>query len=91
MPSGCSAKTAAEVGLNVAASVVGGRTVAVLTFTGTDIIGGSLADGNYTLTIRGDRIHDELGRELDGDGERHGGRRPGGRLLPAVRRLRRRR
>ena len=69
------------VGLNVAASVVGGRTVAVLTFTGTDIIGGSLADGNYTLTIRGDHIRDEVGRELDGDGDGTGGRRPRGRVL----------
>ena len=62
-----------EVGLNVAASVVDGRTVAVLTFTGSDIIGGSLADGNYTLTIRGDHIRDEVGRELDGDRDGNGG------------------
>src|SRR5262249_24823718 len=61
------------VGLNVAASVVDGRTIAVLTFTGTDVIGGSLADGSYTLTIRGDRIRDEGGRELDGDGGGNGG------------------
>src|SRR5262249_40189713 len=46
-----------------------GRTVVVLTFTGADIIGGSLADGNYTLTVRGDRVHDRFGRELDGDGD----------------------
>ena len=57
------------IDLNVAASLVGGRAVAVLTCTGTDIIGGSLADGNYTLTIRGDHIRDEVGRELDGDGD----------------------
>jgi hypothetical protein len=62
-----------EVGLNVAASVVDGRTVAVLTFTGSDIIGGSLADGNYSLTIRGDHIRDEVGRELDGDRDGNGG------------------
>jgi hypothetical protein len=61
------------VGLNVVASVVDGRTIAVLTFTGTDIIGGSLADGSYTLTIRGDHIRDEVGRELDGDGDGNGG------------------
>jgi hypothetical protein len=61
------------VGLNVVASVVDGRTIAVLTFTGTDIIGGSLADGSYTLTIRGDHIRDEVGRELDGDGDGKGG------------------
>jgi hypothetical protein len=61
------------VGLNVVASVVDGRTIAVLTFTGTDVIGGSLADGSYTLTIRGDHIRDEVGRELDGDGNGNGG------------------
>ena len=58
-----------EVGLSVAASVVGGRTVAVLTFTGPGILGGSLADGNYALTTRGDRVRDAVGRSLDGDGD----------------------
>jgi N-acetylglucosamine-6-sulfatase len=62
-----------EVSLNVAASVVGGQTVGVLTFTGPGIIGGSLADGNYTLTIRGDRIRDLVGRELDADRDGNGG------------------
>jgi hypothetical protein len=38
-----------------------------------DIIGGSLADGNYSLLIRGDHIRDEVGRELDGDGDGNGG------------------
>jgi hypothetical protein len=57
------------VDLNVAASVVDGRTVAVLTFVGSDIVGGSLADGSYTLTIRADHVHDRWGRELDGDGD----------------------
>jgi autotransporter-associated beta strand protein len=52
----------------VASSEVVGRTVAVLTFTGPDVIGGSLADGNYTLTIRGDRVTDAVGLALDGDG-----------------------
>jgi aldose sugar dehydrogenase len=57
------------VGLSVATSVVEGRTVSVLTFTGPDVLGGSLADGSYTLTVRADRVHDSLGRELDGDGD----------------------
>ena len=61
------------VGLNVATSVVGGRTVAVLTFTGSGIVGGSLADGSYTLTVRGDHIRDGEGRELDGDRDGNGG------------------
>jgi hypothetical protein len=56
------------VELNVAASVVNGQTVAVLTFVGPDIIGGSLADGSYTLTVQADQVHDRWGRELDGDG-----------------------
>jgi hypothetical protein len=56
------------VELNVAASVVNGQTVAVLTFAGTDVIGGSLTDGSYTLTVQADQVHDRWGRELDGDG-----------------------
>jgi N-acetylglucosamine-6-sulfatase len=61
------------VGLSVATSVVGGRTVAVLTFTGPGVVGGSLADGGYTLTVRGDHVRDEEGRELDGDRDGNGG------------------
>jgi hypothetical protein len=57
------------VDLNVTTSVADGQTVAVLTFTGPDIVGGSLADGSYTLTIRGELVHDRFGRELDGDGD----------------------
>src|SRR5262249_8275014 len=57
-----------QVGLTMLTSVVDGRTVAALTFTGADVIGGSLADGNYTLTVHADRVHDRWGRELDGDG-----------------------
>jgi N-acetylneuraminic acid mutarotase len=53
----------------VSTSVISGKTVAVLTFARADVIGGSLADGAYTLTLRADRIHDRLGRELDGDGD----------------------
>ncbi|HEV3257550.1 MAG TPA: aryl-sulfate sulfotransferase [Gemmataceae bacterium] len=56
------------VGLHTDISILGGKTVAVLTFVGPDIIGGSLADGSYTLTVRADRVHDRWGRELDGDG-----------------------
>jgi arylsulfate sulfotransferase len=50
-------------------SLVDGKTVAVLTFAGTEFVGGSLADGSYTLTVRADRVHDRWGRELDGDGD----------------------
>ncbi|HUR56052.1 MAG TPA: hypothetical protein VMZ71_18085 [Gemmataceae bacterium] len=59
--------TLVNVRLNV--SVVGGKTVAVLTFAGVEFVGGSLADGNYTLRVRADRVHDRWGRELDGDGD----------------------
>jgi hypothetical protein len=57
------------VELTVAASEVNGQTVAVLTFVGSDVVGGSLADGSYTLTVRADQVHDRWGRELDGDGD----------------------
>jgi hypothetical protein len=56
------------VNFQFAVSAVGGKTVAVLTFTGSEFVGGSLADGSYTLTVRADRVHDRWGRELDGDG-----------------------
>ncbi len=54
---------------NVTTSEVNGQTIAVLTFVGSGIIGGSLADGNYELTIQSDHIRDAVGRELDGDGD----------------------
>jgi len=49
--------------------LVNGKTVAVLTFAGTEFVGGSLADGSYTLTVLANRVHDRWGRELDGDGD----------------------
>src|SRR5262249_38551297 len=57
------------VGLSVALSVLDGRTVALLTFVGDEVVAGSLADGNYTLTIHGDLLRDTLGRRLDPDGD----------------------
>jgi hypothetical protein len=53
----------------IAISVVGDKTVAVLTFAGAKLVGGSLADGRYTLTVLADHVHDCWGRELDGDGD----------------------
>jgi hypothetical protein len=50
-------------------STANGKTVAVLSFAGNEFVGGSLADGSYTLTVRADRVHDRWGRELDGDGD----------------------
>jgi arylsulfate sulfotransferase len=58
---------ASLVGLNLHISIMGGKTMAVLTFAGPEIVGGSLADGSYLLTVRADRVHDRWGRELDGD------------------------
>jgi len=45
-----------------------GKTIATLTFTGDLTEYGSLVDGNYLLTTRGDRVHDrQSGLDLDGD------------------------
>jgi hypothetical protein len=57
------------VDLRLDISVAGGKTVAVLTFAGPGVTGGSLADGTYTLTVRADRVHDRWGRELDRDAD----------------------
>lgn len=58
------------VGLNVAVSDVAGKTQVVLTYLGSDIIGGSLADGFYSLVVHGDLVHDRVtGADLDGDGD----------------------
>src|SRR5262249_41029894 len=57
------------VDAQVSISLVGGQTVAVLTFAGPEFVGGSLADGRYTLTVRAEPGHDRWGRELDGDGD----------------------
>src|SRR5262249_61910760 len=35
---------------------------------GAGIVGGSLADGQYTLTIHGGLVHDGFGQALDGAG-----------------------
>src|SRR5262249_7958628 len=54
---------------NVAEAVVDGHTVATLTFSGADVIGDSLPDGHYTLTVRGNLVHDSsTGLALDGAG-----------------------
>jgi hypothetical protein len=57
--------------LNVSTQVAGGRTVATLTFQNfTDLnSNGSLADGNYRLTVRSSAVTDSSGLPLDGDGD----------------------
>lgn len=52
--------------LNVSTQLINDRTVATLTFSGTGIIGGSLADGAYTLTVRADRVS-SAGRPMAAD------------------------
>jgi hypothetical protein len=55
------------VPLNVVTSVVGNQTLAVITFSGPDIIGGSQPDGDYTLTVMADRLHDPSRQTLTAD------------------------
>jgi hypothetical protein len=57
------------VNFQLVTSMVGGKTQAVLAFAGSEFVGGSLADGRYTLTILADHVHDRWGRSLDGDGD----------------------
>ena len=58
------------VTVNVAASEVGGKTVATLTFSGGLTEYGSLKDGNYELTVHANRVRDSVtGGALDGDGD----------------------
>jgi probable HAF family extracellular repeat protein len=53
--------------LDVAMTVVGNQTVAEVTFSGAQIINGSLPDGDYTLTVRADHVHDSSGQGLGAD------------------------
>ena len=53
----------------VATEIINGKTVATLTFSGAGIIGGSLADGNYTLKTLASSVSDAVGNALDGNGD----------------------
>jgi arylsulfate sulfotransferase len=57
----------------ISTSLFNGKTLAVLAFTGADFVGGSLADGDYTITVWADRVHDRWGRQLDGDADSSAG------------------
>lgn len=57
------------VDVGFTSSVVNGKTVAVLTFSGALTEFGSLADGNYDLRIVGSLITDALGNAFDGDAD----------------------
>lgn len=61
-----------ELTIGVATSLFNGNTRATLSFTGSGIIGGSLADGNYRLTMIAGNIL-KGGLQLDGDGNGTGG------------------
>src|SRR5262249_5592922 len=54
--------------LTVSQAVVDGYSVDTLTFSGAGILGGSLADGYYRLTVHGGLVHDRFGQALDGAG-----------------------
>jgi large repetitive protein len=56
------------IDLQVADAVVNGHSADTLTFVGAGIIGGSLADAHYTLTVKGNLVHDSFGQALDGAG-----------------------
>ena len=57
-----------RIALDIATSVIDGRTAAVLTSRGNWIVGGSLFNGDYTLILHGDKIRNQSGVALDGDG-----------------------
>ncbi len=64
--------TNTQVVPTVTTQVIGGKTVATLTFSGSGIVGGSLADGDYTLTTL-DTLTDSAGNQLDGDKDGNAG------------------
>jgi hypothetical protein len=56
-------KTGAVEGMVPHTVNVNGQTVITATFTGNNVIGGSLPDGGYTLTVNGADIHNPVGRQ----------------------------
>ncbi|XZE54303.1 dockerin type I domain-containing protein [Planctomycetaceae bacterium SH139] len=58
-----------SVDLMIDTSVVNGRTVAKITFTGSQTRHGSLVDGNYQLQLKQDHIRSLRGGMLDGDSD----------------------
>ncbi len=61
--------TNTQVVPNVATKILDGKTVATLTFSGSGIASGSLADGNYRLITLAKTITDAAGNSLDGNGD----------------------
>jgi hypothetical protein len=60
--------SASDLTITVATTTVNGKTEATLTFSGTLIIGDSLFDGNWQLTVLADHVH-AGGKTLDGNGD----------------------
>ena len=57
-----------QVALAIATQTVNGQTVATLTFSGSLTQYGSLVNGQYQLTVYGNKVHDAVtGVNLDGD------------------------
>jgi surface-anchored protein len=54
------------VTVTFAATTVNNQTVVTLTFSGDDVVDGALPDGNYTLIVHHDKVHDFLGNDLNG-------------------------
>jgi surface-anchored protein len=52
--------------VNFTTSTVNHQTVVTLTFSGDDVVNGALPDGNYTLIVHHDKVHDFLGNDLNG-------------------------
>jgi autotransporter-associated beta strand protein len=79
-----------SVDVAVTTNPVNGHTVATLTFSGNQTEYGSLLDGNYQLTIHGDKVRDTVSGTLldgDGDGQPGGDRVFGNQLADAFFRL----
>jgi hypothetical protein len=53
-------------GVVLSTAVVDGLTVVTVTFTGDDIVAGSLGDGRYQLVVHAGLVHDGLGQALGG-------------------------
>jgi surface-anchored protein len=51
---------------NFTTTTVDHQTVVTLTFSGDDVVAGALPDGDYTLIVHHDKVHDFLGHDLDG-------------------------
>jgi hypothetical protein len=59
------------VPVDVATEVVRDQTAVVLTFSGSHIVNGSLPDGDYTLTVLADHVHDQSGQTAAADSVTH--------------------